>query len=56
MTKEKENDLDRLAEDQRLRVDPSVPTTPLAPLLDLPLDELTRRLKDEKSAPRKRSN
>lgn len=40
--------LDKMAEDQRLRADSSVPSTPLAPLLDLGLDELTRRLTKDK--------
>lgn len=42
-------DLERLAETQRLQVDSSVPSTPLAPLLGLGLDELTRRLTDDKA-------
>lgn len=37
---------ERLAEQQRVQVDSTVPSTPLAPLLDLSEDELNRRLTD----------
>lgn len=41
---------ERLAEQQRLRVDSSLPSTFIAPLLDLSEDDLKKRLSDEKSA------
>jgi hypothetical protein len=40
---------DHLAEQQRLMVDSSLPSTFIAPLLDLSEDELKRRLTDEKA-------
>lgn len=40
---------DGVADAERFRVDPSLNTTFIAELLDLPLDELKRRLKDEKA-------
>jgi hypothetical protein len=40
--------MERLAEQQRLKVDSSLPSTFIAPLLDLSEDELGRRLSDEK--------
>lgn len=49
MPAQDKSSLDRMAEQQRLQVDSSVPSTPLAPLLDLSVDELTRRLSDEKA-------
>ncbi len=39
--------LERLAETQRLQVDSTVPSTPLAPLLELSVDDLTRRLTED---------
>lgn len=44
-----ERSLERLAEDQRLKVDSSLPSTFIAPLLELSLEELERRLTKEKA-------